>query len=319
MYRNIIAFVMILATAAGMVGAADAAAPGDLLYDFDRQIENIQRQLQRRPNNLVALNERIIEERLIEAGRLIQNGSVDEAISLIEENTLDETVFLGVDSASEVGSGTGVTDDANLYCSDSADTKPSLANLATALQVPYATLLTWYCAGFGTGDINLAFDISAASNIPVDILFDQAKEGYTWDEIAQAAGVGDKTNFDTPENTGGYCNADRSPKPNTQHPEGTTLANETGESYDTIMKWFCQGFGFGEIRLASSLSTYGNLGLDIDSIFSFRQAGMGWGEIMKTLAVSGKPANKPADETSSEKPNDNKPVKTEKPEKPTKP
>jgi hypothetical protein len=65
------------------------------------------------------------------------------------------------------------------------------------------------------------------------------------------------------------------------HPTGTTLALRYGVSYEEIMGWFCQGFGFGEIDLAYSLSLQS--GTPVTEIFNLRKSGMGWGEIKKLL------------------------------------
>ena len=47
------------------------------------------------------------------------------------------------------------------------------------------------------------------------------------------------------------------------------------------MGWFCQGFGFGEIDLAYSLSN--QTGVPVDQIFAMKSSGLGWGEIKNQL------------------------------------
>jgi hypothetical protein len=75
------------------------------------------------------------------------------------------------------------------------------------------------------------------------------------------------------------------------HPTGTKLALRYGVTYEEIMGWFCQGFGFGEIDLAYSLSLQS--GVPVEQIFDMRKSGMGWGNIRKSLAPNGPPAKKP--------------------------
>ena len=64
-------------------------------------------------------------------------------------------------------------------------------------------------------------------------------------------------------------------------PKGQKLAELYGVPYEEIMGWFCQGFGFGEIDLAYSLSV--QTGTPVAQIFAMKQSGLGWGEIKKQL------------------------------------
>ena len=73
-------------------------------------------------------------------------------------------------------------------------------------------------------------------------------------------------------------------------PKGQDLAAQYGVSYEEIMGWFCQGFGFGEIDLAYSLSVQS--GKPVAEIFALKQGGMGWGEIKKLLQDQAKPKDK---------------------------
>jgi len=83
-----------------------------------------------------------------------------------------------------------------------------------------------------------------------------------------------------------------------QHPEGLRLASRWGVSYNEIMSWFCQGYGFGEIDLAYELA--GQSGKPVAEVFSMRASGMGWGNIKQALEPQstaqpphGKPTPKP--------------------------
>lgn len=83
-----------------------------------------------------------------------------------------------------------------------------------------------------------------------------------------------------------------------KHPEGLRLAARWGVSYNEIMSWFCQGYGFGEIDLAYELASQS--GKPVAEVFAMRASGMGWGNIKKALEPQstaqpphGKPTPKP--------------------------
>jgi hypothetical protein len=76
-------------------------------------------------------------------------------------------------------------------------------------------------------------------------------------------------------------------------PTGLTLATRYGVPYDEIMGWFCQGFGFGEIDLAYTLSAQS--GMSVGDIFAMKSSGMGWGVIKKYLASLPAPPQSPMD------------------------
>ena len=67
-------------------------------------------------------------------------------------------------------------------------------------------------------------------------------------------------------------------------PVAQRLADDFGVSYEEIMGWFCQGFGFGEIARAYLMAD--SSGDPATSYFDQRQAGLGWGEIVKEAGVS---------------------------------
>lgn len=69
-------------------------------------------------------------------------------------------------------------------------------------------------------------------------------------------------------------------------PTGMRLAQRYGVSYQEIMGWFCQHYGFGEIDLAYSLSRQS--GKPVAQIFAMRASGLGWGQIKKQLAPNQK-------------------------------
>jgi hypothetical protein len=76
------------------------------------------------------------------------------------------------------------------------------------------------------------------------------------------------------------------------HPQGTRLAERYDVPYDEIMEWFCNGFGFGEVNRAYSLSQ--KKSMSVEEVFALREDGLGWGQIKKQLGV--KPGGGPPDD-----------------------
>jgi len=83
-------------------------------------------------------------------------------------------------------------------------------------------------------------------------------------------------------------------------PTGDRLAQQYGVTYETIMGWFCQGFGFGEIDLAYSLSLQSD-SYTVDQIFAMKSSGMGWGEIKKLVEQQTPPDQKPPKDNGKDK------------------
>ena len=81
------------------------------------------------------------------------------------------------------------------------------------------------------------------------------------------------------------------------HPTGSKLADRYGVSYEEIMGWKCQKFGFGEIDLAYGLSQ--QTGVPVEEIFAMKSGGMGWGNIkkaMRQITETPSPSEEPTDE-----------------------
>jgi hypothetical protein len=308
---------MILATLTGVAGAANEAVPGDLLYDLDRELEVIQLMLPQRDRSVQAVNERIAEERLQEASQLIESGEIVDALSLVEENqqtnNLIATNIVAQQTPSPVDSNE-LALDREAYCaSGTSEEHPTLAAIATTQGISYPTVLNWYCSGYAVEDIEQAYSLSAASSLPVEILFTQFDSGIGWDEIAQAVGIVDTSDIEDTEAIDAFCAADGSQLPGTEHPEVAKIAEAEGESYETILAWFCDGNGIGEIRLAYTLSEYS--GFLVEDIFELHDAGMSWGELTQEITKTPKPTATPKVKPTKEIPTP-KPTKTEKPPKP---
>jgi hypothetical protein len=81
-----------------------------------------------------------------------------------------------------------------------------------------------------------------------------------------------------------------------QHPRGATLSGQYETEYTTLQSWFCEGSGWGQIKLA--LQTGQKTGTDAETFLSARNEGAGWGEIWQGLGLIGKSAkNNTLDET----------------------
>lgn len=79
-----------------------------------------------------------------------------------------------------------------------------------------------------------------------------------------------------------YCGGVQSDR----HPVGDKLAERYNTTYEAIMAWFCQGYGFGEVELAYRISR--EAGVSIETVFAQKEGGMGWGEIMQFYKMIGK-------------------------------
>jgi hypothetical protein len=201
---------------------------------------------------------------------------------------------------------------------------PTGQKLAQRYGVPYEEIMGWFCQRFGFGEIDLAYGLNLQSGVPVADIFAMRSTGLGWGQIkAQLKNV-TPTPIPTitptltatltttvtvePTETPVPLEATTCTGAN-PHPTGQTLANRYGVSYEVIMSWFCQGFGFGEIDLAYGLRLQleqQGVFVTVDEIFALRSSGMGWGNIKKYY-------------TPQTPPNQPKPPKPTKPPKPNKP
>lgn len=283
-----------------MVGAANAAAPGDLLYGLDRGLETIQLNLTFNAESAAKLQEQLAEERLQELADLADRGDtagVEAALEAVPPElapgpAVEFNVSADVVSAGDQAAAAGEGDDLTPYCEETAEKNhPVGEKLASQLGVPYEEIMDWACAGYGFGDINHAYSVSLAAEVPVEEVFAKFDELQDWGEVRNFYGLSKsgKENPEGGEQGGGeggergyYC----SEGAEKQHPAGLKLANQYGVEYEEIMDWFCQGYGFGEIKLAYHISQI--TGVPVEEVFDMRANGAGWGEIMKTYDVKGK-------------------------------
>jgi len=78
----------------------------------------------------------------------------------------------------------------------------------------------------------------------------------------------------TPVSTGLVVNCTGNHQPHAQ-----TLADQFGVSYDEIMGWFCQGFGFGVIKQIYELGHQKNI--PVAELFARKANGAGMGDLKR--------------------------------------
>lgn len=317
-------WVLIVATLATLVGgggaiyAADGAAPGDPLYGLDRAIERVRLNQAMDPLQVIKLQMAFAEERLAEAGDLADRGESDHYQQAFDD--YDAAVFAVVEivgSAKEVDyqaldgvleSGFSSHEPLLARMSPAADENDDLDDndededpvsskwctgeeqhkvglrLAERYGVEYDQIIGWYCDRVGWGDISAAYELSELVDNTVGELLGMLTGGMEWGDIKESFGlVGgpDDDDYDDGDDGRDWCASEE------EHPAGLRIAERYGASYEEIIGWFCENFGFGEISLAYGISE--QAGVDVSELFEEKSAGMGWGEIKQAHEASGKP------------------------------
>ncbi len=240
MWKLVLAFVLIVVVSGGvLVGVADAAAPGDLLYGLDRGMETLRSNLTTNPARTAQWNLALAQERYMEVQQLAQRGDlryIDQALGELSR------------ALQATGS----------PASEAVD--QAAAALREALNESSA---------------------GSQGNGPKEK--DKNKDKGPKDKEKDKDG--DKGADDGPKepNDGAYCSGSKEK----HHPTGDKLAERYGVSYEKIMAWFCQGYGFGEVDLAYTISQKAQV--PVEEVFALRASGMGWGEILQQYGLSGKP------------------------------
>ena len=357
MFKSLLLSMVFFLTSATtpLASKVDGALPGEFLYRIDRVLEDMQLKNARTPEERVELRLLFMQERLQETQALLEKA--DEAnlytaldglsISLeeLEEEALqaDPNGEDGViDTVDQIFEGPEYNPEAvnqGFYCS-SLDLylHPVGYKIAGLYDVDYAEeVMSWYCAGYGLGEVKLAYQISEKTEYSVEDLFAFRASGLGWGEIMHLPGRiddvdlpddGDLDGTEDPEGTEEptvtqepdeeELTEDGDPSEDTlteegdpdengeeyrdgegfcvgvePHPTGERLADEYGVEYSVIMAYFCQGFGFGEIRLAYNIAD--TMDVSVEEVFGKRSDdGMGWGQIMQDYGITGNP-KKPLD------------------------
>ena len=244
--------------------------------------------------------------------------SMAHAVNLVQSNFGDaaQKVLAVFDSDSDLNSGGDDEEDAEEDDDDrlancqvgAVKEHPVAKKLAVQFEVDITKIMGSFCSGYGFGEIRIAYEAAQDSGLSVEELFAMRKEGLGWGEVLDTIGLKGKPDDDDTDEVddgedddgeeddgedddgedvknesdrGSNCSDDR------KNPHGLTLAEEIGVHYEEIMGWFCKGFGFGEIKLAYSLSEQS--GVPVDTIFTERAGGKGWGILMKELGGENKP------------------------------
>ncbi len=87
-------------------------------------------------------------------------------------------------------------------CDNNTNPQPEGLRLAQRYQVPYEEIMTWFCKGFGFGEIDLAYGLSLESGIPASEIFRMRSDGMGWGNIKKAVSAQTATSpvVPTPKN-----------------------------------------------------------------------------------------------------------------------
>ena len=130
-----------------------------------------------------------------------------------------------------------------------------LERLAERYEVSIDELEGWYCAGYGFGEIALAYEISLASATRVEEIFAMREEGLSWPEILLAVGLIDEwppgewvdpplwREFPPDHPFNDRCTGD---EPNA-HLE--YIAELYDMPYETVYQWICGPFTYQNFDL----------------------------------------------------------------------
>ncbi len=172
---------------------------------------------------------------------------------------------------------------------------PELVELAALYEVTYEELVVYFCGGVEVVDIQLALETAAHEGIEltyVDVLelrFFEGEVVLTWEEIWALLEIEDMEvpeEEEEEEEEGAVCSGTM------VHPVLTSLAEEYLVDYQTLLDYFCQGFGVGEIKLALQTAGKENVVLTYEELLALRSKDgedeMGWGQIWQELGLIGK-------------------------------
>lgn len=74
-------------------------------------------------------------------------------------------------------------------CAVSAVRHPAAQRLAEQYRTDEAAVMAWFCAGYGFGEIGLAYEISIASGVTLGEILELRQSGLEWGGIMQRLGV----------------------------------------------------------------------------------------------------------------------------------
>ena len=215
------ALVLLLAvfSLGGLVSVADAAGPGDPLYDLDLAVESARVRLTSDPAQLATLRLSFADERLEEADKLAREedqesferaifgygaevAAVTEAVNegaVTDGSTLDlvgraiagqeerlTTIFATATGADHGKAASGIVCD-----TESAGlTHPVAASLVSQYDVSEAQVVSWFCAGYPFGQILLALTTAQETDFTVTELLEAKSRLGGWGQVWQTMDEG---------------------------------------------------------------------------------------------------------------------------------
>jgi hypothetical protein len=197
-----------------------------------------------------------------------------------------------------------VVDEISDYCTTKPGIHPGIHQLTKIYEMTQddlVILMDWFCKGYAdVGDIRQALRAAVrdSESVTVDELKlhlnipdEQIAPPVTPDEGEENNGDDDMDD----KSDSFYCRADTEMKHPTAQRYAEHYAEMVGEgdisaAYEVIMDWFCDGFGFGQIKHA--LETASQIeNVSPADLLLIDRAEMGWGEIWQKhgLIGQGKP------------------------------
>ncbi len=232
---------------AGVAYAADRAVPGDFLYPLDRAVEDVRLSLALSPTQAARLQVANAGERLSEAAQLASAGDEEDFETAIAE--YGQTISQLLQNIGQLPS----EDQAKLM----ALLGPILDDQNDQIQELIDEIPT-----------------EETSESPVTETEEPEEPEETSTPVEPAVEV-------TPKNESARCDGEQ------YRPVADNLAATYQADPDTILDWFCKGYGFGEIALA--LKTSEDAGVSPEELFNLKQELGGWGQVWKALGLKGKP------------------------------
>jgi|GEM_PF-2487492 len=181
--------------------------------------------------------------------------------------------------------------------------------LALQYDTPYEEIMSWFCQGFGFGQIIHALQTSQVTELsPEELLLLKVELG-SWGEVWKALNLiepedGDMAEEEEQEGEDQKDEeetAERCPTDNIEaHPAGMKLSAQFNVEYEAVMTWFCQGYGFGEIMLALQTSQIYEE-LTPEELLAMKTETGGWGKVWQELGLIGNGRkNQPVENDESE-------------------
>lgn len=202
-----------LITTGGVVYASDDAVPGDALYGVDRAVEALRLRFAPDAERLVALRLRLATERLREAEELSAEGETDhleealddygETISGVAQTVgtteglnqegLDDLLAATLadheEQLSHVFESSVPDDDPDPEDDGGDDPHPVGQRLAERYDASYDDVMAWFEAGYGFGEIMLAFETSQETDLSAEELLALKTELGGWGLVWQEMGM----------------------------------------------------------------------------------------------------------------------------------